>query len=46
MMLKDTIWKNQINVTFQFDMAQQTEFITPEINGNFNSWCRSAQPNY
>jgi hypothetical protein len=27
------------NVTFRVDMSQQTDFTTPEVNGNFNGWC-------
>jgi hypothetical protein len=28
-----------VNVTFQVDMTQQTNFTTPEVNGAFNNWC-------
>ena len=29
-------------VTFQVDMSTATGFTTPELNGNFNSWCGSC----
>ncbi len=27
------------SVTFQVDMQNVTDFITPEVNGSFNEWC-------
>jgi 1,4-alpha-glucan branching enzyme len=30
------------NVTFRVNMAQQTNFTTPEVNGTFNGWCGAA----
>jgi len=27
------------SVTFQVDMQNVTDFITPEVNGSFNNWC-------
>ena len=36
----------QNNVTFQVDMndVDPSTFTTPEVNGNFNSWCGSCAP--
>ncbi|MDP5075860.1 MAG: T9SS type A sorting domain-containing protein, partial [Flavobacteriales bacterium] len=31
-------------VTFQVDMANQTGFTTPEVNGTFNEWCGNCNP--
>ena len=31
-------------VTFKVDMANQTGFTTPEVNGTFNGWCGSCNP--
>ncbi len=31
-------------VTFQVDMANQTGFATPEVNGTFNGWCGNCNP--
>ncbi|MGF1566238.1 MAG: T9SS type A sorting domain-containing protein [Flavobacteriales bacterium] len=34
-----------VNVTFRVDMANVTEaFTTPEVNGDFNSWCGGCAP--
>ena len=33
-----------VNVTFQVDMSQQTNFTTPEVNGAFNNWCGNCNP--
>lgn len=34
-----------VNVTFRVDMANVTEaFATPEVNGDFNSWCGACAP--
>ena len=30
------------NVTFRVNMAQQTGFTTPEVNGTFNNWCGAS----
>ncbi len=34
----------QVDVTFQVDMNDVTEFTTPEINGIFNAWCGNCAP--
>jgi hypothetical protein len=31
-------------VTFKVDMANQTGFTTPEVNGTFNGWCGNCNP--
>jgi 1,4-alpha-glucan branching enzyme len=31
-------------VTFRVDMANQTGFTTPEVNGTFNGWCGNCNP--
>ena len=34
-----------VNVTFRVDMANVTEaYTTPEVNGEFNSWCGGCAP--
>ena len=30
------------NVTFRVNMAQQSGFTTPEVNGTFNNWCGAS----
>ncbi len=34
----------QVDVTFQVDMNDVTEFTTPEVNGIFNAWCGNCAP--
>jgi len=37
--LLSALTASAFNVTFRVDMTQQTDFITPEVNGSFNNWC-------
>jgi hypothetical protein len=34
----------QVDVTFQVDMNDVTEFTTPEVNGIFSAWCGNCAP--